>query len=73
MAASSGGLGGLRGLVPVRSILSNIGVLVVPTQVAVPRIHELIAKDGRLADDSTRERLHSLGGALADLLFKMKG
>ena len=72
MAASSGGLGGLRGLVTVRSILSNIGVLVVPTQVAVPRIHELIGEDGRLADDSMRERLHSLGGALANLLFKMK-
>jgi len=34
-AVSPGGLGGLRGLVPLRMMLGNIGVTVVPSQVAV--------------------------------------
>src|SRR5690349_10389273 len=35
MAASPGALGGLRGLVTVRSILGNIKVIVLPEQIAV--------------------------------------
>ena len=34
-AVSPGGLGGLRGLVPLRMMLGNIGVTVVPSQVAI--------------------------------------
>ena len=35
MAASPGHLGGVRGLAVLRSILSNIGVVVIPTQMAI--------------------------------------
>jgi len=34
-AVSPGALGGLRGLTPLRTMLSNIGVHVIPTQIAV--------------------------------------
>ena len=71
MATSQGGLGGLRGLVTVRSILGNIGVHVVPTQLAVPSIHKLLAEDGTMSDQATRERLEKLGGELADLVAKL--
>jgi chromate reductase len=37
MSASPGALGGLRGLVHVRSILNNIGVFVLPGQISIPK------------------------------------
>ncbi len=46
MSASPGGLGGLRGLVHVRSILGNIGVLVVPEQVAVGGVMKMFTESG---------------------------
>ncbi len=72
MAASPGALGGLRGLVHVRSILSNIGVLVLPEQKAIPKAHEAFTADGRLADAKQQEAVVDLGRKLATLLVKLK-
>ncbi len=71
MATSSGGLGGIRGLVTVRSILGNIGVHVLPTQVAVPSIHKVLAEDGSMTDDAMRGRIENLGGELASLVVRL--
>jgi NAD(P)H-dependent FMN reductase len=53
LSASPGPLGGLRGLVHVRSILQNIGVLVVPKQMAVGSAFKAFNEDGSLADEKT--------------------
>ena len=52
-------------------ILSNIRVLVLPDQVAVPKVKELLAADGGLSDAATTDRLRSLGATLARTLQKL--
>ena len=68
MSASPGGLGSLRGLVHLRSILSNIGVLVIPDQVAVGKAHEAFGPDGNLVDEKRRASVQGLGMSVAKLL-----
>ena len=72
LAGSPGALGGLRGLVTVRMLLSNIGVLVTPTQVAVPKIHEAFDADGRLQDDALRQRIEGVAAELLATTAKLR-
>ncbi len=73
MAASPGGLGGLRGLVHVRSILSSIGVIVLPDQIAVSRAFEAFDDDGQLKDEKQQARVQGLGESVANMLSKLAG
>ncbi len=72
MSASPGALGGLRGLVHVRSILGNIGVIVLPDQIAVAKAHEAFQPDGSLVDPKQQAGIERLGKTLASLLMKLK-
>lgn len=60
VSASPGALGGMRGLVAVRSILGNIGMLVVPTQFALGKAHEAFDADGNLISDHSRKSLDAV-------------
>ena len=73
MSASPGGLGGLRGLVHVRSILGNIGVIVLPDQLAVPKAYEAFEADGSLKDPKQQAGIKGLGHTLASFLMKLNG
>ena len=73
LAASPGALGGLRGLVTLRSILGNIGVLVLPDQVAIPNAHEAFDDAGKLKDERKAKQVARLAGALVELAAKLKG
>jgi len=71
VAASPGALGGLRGLVHARAILSNIGVLVVPEQRTLPKAQEAFMDDGQMKDDKLREGFEEIGARVAHILAKL--
>lgn len=72
MSASPGGLGGLRGLVHIRSILGNIGVIVLPDQVAVAKAFDMFNVDGSLKDAMQQSSIEGLGTKLAAIAGKLK-
>jgi NAD(P)H-dependent FMN reductase len=71
MSASPGGLGGLRGLVHVRSILSSIGVLVLPDQKAIGNAGQAFDQNGNLSDQSQQSAIIQLGSQLAAMTAKL--
>ena len=72
MSASPGALGGLRGLVHVRSILGNLGCIVLPEQVAVPSANKAFDSEGRLSDQLLQSRVEALGANVAEMLQKLQ-
>ena len=71
LSASPGALGGLRGLVHVRAILSGLGVLVLPGQHAVSRAHTVLGEDGSFSDERGAETVRSLTQQLVTTLGRL--
>jgi chromate reductase, NAD(P)H dehydrogenase (quinone) len=71
VSASPGALGGLRGLVVLRSLLGNIGVLVVPEQLAVSKAHEAFTPEGELVDAKQQASLERVAARVADLVRRL--
>lgn len=64
LSTSPGGLGGLRGLTHVREILCNIGVVVIPKQIAVSNAFKAFKNDDSFADSSLEARVAELAADL---------
>ena len=71
VSASPGSLGGLRGLVSVRSILGNIGVTVIPEQYALRQAHMAFDADGKLAKESDRGHLRGVTDSLVRVVSRL--
>ncbi len=61
MAASPGHLGGVRGLAVLRSILSSIGVIVIPAQMAIFRAGDAFDEDGSLKEEGKHAGIEAIG------------
>jgi len=72
MSVSPGGLGGIRGLVHLRSILGNIQVLVLPDQKTIPHGVQAFDDDGTLKDPRQQAAVSALGAKLTAMLGKLK-
>lgn len=71
MSASPGALGGLRGLVHVRAILGNIGVVVLPATHSVSAAYQAFGPDGSLLDAKQQAQVRQLGAKLTEHLSRL--
>jgi chromate reductase, NAD(P)H dehydrogenase (quinone) len=71
VSASPGALGGLRGLVHLRSILGNIKVLVLPDQHAIATAHEAFNADGKLKDAKHQAAVANVAKRLVEVTGKL--
>ena len=71
LAASPGGLGGIRGLVHLRSILQNIGIIVLPDQITLSEAHSAFDEDGGLTNERKQVSVQSLAAELVSTIGKL--
>lgn len=71
MSASPGALGGLRGLVHIRSILGNLSMIVLPEQRAIGNTYSAFTPEGNLQDAAQQTAVEQLGARLAEVVGKL--
>ncbi len=71
--ASLGAFGAMRALVPLRMMLGNIQVHVVPNQVAISQAHQKFDESGKLTDERDRSMLEGVVTQLVEVAGKFSG
>jgi NAD(P)H-dependent FMN reductase len=71
VSASPGALGGVRSLNATRGILSTLGTVLLPQNMALPRAGEAFAEDGTLRDAATQKRAEAVGAGLVGYLRRV--
>ena len=72
IAASPGGLGGMRGLVFLRMLLANLGVLVIPQQHAIGGAFSAFDESGALVDEKARGATQRVVDSLVSVIDGLK-
>ena len=72
MAASPGSYGGMRGLIFLRMLLSNLGLILLPEQVTVPFAFRAFDESGSLVDEKQHRAVFGLGLRLAEFYTARK-
>jgi len=72
LAASPGSLGGLRGLVTLRSILGNLGVIVLPAQFALSKADQAFNERGELTEGKHLKAVRSVVEPLVNVTSRLK-
>jgi NAD(P)H-dependent FMN reductase len=68
MAASPGGLGGVRVIPRLRAFLTDLGMMTVPGHASVPGAFQAFDADGRLTNDRSRGQIEGLVDSLITFL-----
>jgi len=61
----------MRGLVQLRMLFGNLGITLLPDQIAIPSAFQAFGPDGRLVDPKQESKVKALGAALANQLRKV--
>jgi NAD(P)H-dependent FMN reductase len=67
LAASPGAMGGLRGLVSLRTILGNIGVILIPDQIAISQANDAFEEDGSLKDSKKQDTVKRIASRVVEV------
>jgi NAD(P)H-dependent FMN reductase len=71
MTESPGAFGGLRCLGHLRGVLTIMQINVLPTEIAVGKVHEMFDGDGEeMTDEKMKTVLENLGASLVEMLKK---